>query len=595
MTLLQSSLIWIVYAVVVAILIAIASVFVYVYQAPRERSGLVSAVCILTVSALLATVLLLPVDIALISSTNSRRLGQRKDWATPDAVASIVQSLTIVYYSLYSLDTILCLLVIPFTYFWYEEYDELAEQQDWNAFGKRFWGAFRYTIAFLVVTVILFLVGFFVPVARNRAGAGLDLDYFKHLLTENNGERALTFALGLLTMIGIIVYVLYTSAGLALFPVSFIKTAPSVSSPSLYATTASRLEENVERQRQLEGRCGGNLDHLSSKERRELDSLVREERTLRRRQRLAESNAGDGRSFLVKAWHKIEAVFRPIKLLGGLLLLLLSIVIWVSMLLTGIDKATNSICKHNCGYILAKVNVFNPINWALLQSAKVFPIDYVLFIVLVLHFFSSSVVGVATVGIRFLWVRIFGIRKGHTTPQALLLATVMLALIILALNFSISMMVAPQYATYGPQTFCDTPSDHGEHSLSCEHRPQDVKPCSELTENHSAKDVCTPSVVSVFLNRITLNYPFFGMVNFWAQFAFLGMSLIVFVTMLFRTPRLDEQQLDEDAEEAEEEGLLASTGRRFGATWEDIMGRAPERHPAAAGRGSRDNGYHDGH
>lgn len=73
------------------------------------------------------------------------------------------------------------------------------------------------------------------------------------------------------------------------------------------------------------------------------------------------------------------------------------------------------------------------------------------------------------------------------------------------------------------------------------------------------------------------------------------MSLIVFVTMLFRTPRLDEQQLDEDAEEAEEEGLLASTGRRFGATWEDIMGRAPDRHPAAAGRGSRDNGYHDDH
>ncbi|KAM5477115.1 hypothetical protein MauCBS54593_000386 [Microsporum audouinii] len=593
MSLLQSTLIWIVYAVVVVVLIAIASVFVYVYQAPRERSGLVSAVCIVTVSALLATVLLLPVDIALVSSTNSRKLGQRKDWATPDAVASIVQSLTIVYYALYSLDTILCLLVIPFTYFWYEEYDELAEHQDWDAFGKRFWGAFRYTAAFLAVTVILFLVGFFVPVTRNRGGAGLDLDFFKHLLTENNGERALTFALGLLTMIGIVVYVLYTSTGLALFPVSFIKSAPSVSSPSLYATMASRLEENIERQRQLEGRCGGNLDHLSSKDRRELDSLVREERTLRRRQRLAESNAGDGRGYLVKTWHKIEAVFRPVKLLGGLLLLLLSIVIWVSMLLTGIDKAMNSVCKHKCGYILGKVNLFNPINWALLQSAKVFPIDYVLFTVLVLHFFSSSVIGVATVGIRFLWVRIFGIRKGHTTPQALLIATVILALIILALNFSISMMVAPQYATYGPQTFCDIPSEHAGQGISCRSRPQDVKPCSELTKNHSAMDVCTPSVVSVFLNRITLNFPFFGMVNFWAQFIFLGISFIVFVTMLFRTPRLDEQQLDEDAEEAEEEGLLASTGRRFGATWEDIMGRAANPHTGSEGRQTRDHGYHN--
>lgn len=50
--------------------------------------------------------------------------------------------------------------------------------------------------------------------------------------------------------------------------------------------------------------------------------------------------------------------------------------------------------------------------------------------------------------------------------------------------------------------------------------------------------------------------------------------LVVFVTTLFRTPKLDEYMLDQDAEEEEEEGLLASTGRRFGATWQDITGRA---------------------
>jgi LMBR1 domain-containing protein 1 len=46
----------------------------------------------------------------------------------------------------------------------------------------------------------------------------------------------------------------------------------------------------------------------------------------------------------------------------------------------------------------------------------------------------------------------------------------------------------------------------------------------------------------------------------------------VFVATLVRTPKLDERQADEDAEEAEEEGLLASTGRRFGATWQDLRG-----------------------
>jgi len=37
---------------------------------------------------------------------------------------------------------------------------------------------------------------------------------------------------------------------------------------------------------------------------------------------------------------------------------------------------------------------------------------------------------------------------------------------------------------------------------------------------------------------------------------------------------LGERQFDEDAEEHEEEGLLASTRRRFNANWQDITGRA---------------------
>jgi LMBR1 domain-containing protein 1 len=35
--------------------------------------------------------------------------------------------------------------------------------------------------------------------------------------------------------------------------------------------------------------------------------------------------------------------------------------------------------------------------------------------VLVLFFFCSSIAGIAAVGIRFLWIRIFQIRQGHTS------------------------------------------------------------------------------------------------------------------------------------------------------------------------------------
>ncbi|KAK0731383.1 LMBR1-like membrane protein-domain-containing protein [Lasiosphaeris hirsuta] len=592
--LLQTSLIWVAYGVAVALILAVAIITTFTWQQPRERSATVSIVAIISLTSLLATVLLLPVDIALVSSTSSVTLGAKKDWATAERVDSILLTLKIVYYTLYSLDALLCLIVIPFAYFWYEEYDEVEEEEGVSGSGSRFWRSMKYTLVFVVLVVILFLVGFFVPAATNDHGKHMDLDYFKRLLAANKGEKALTFAVGLLMSLGTLLYVLYTGAGLALLPVSFIKSAPSISAPQLSATTASALERNRELQRQLEMRNAGHPDGMTQKDRREMDALLREERTLVRRERLAAEARGEGHSAIFRAWTKVQAVFRPLKLLGGVFLLLLAILVWVSMLITGIDKAANSVCKQHCGYILGHINVFQPVNWIFVQSAKAFPVDYVLMAFLVLFLFSSSITGIANVGIRFLWVRIFQIKKGRTAPQALLIATVMLALIILAINYAIAMVVAPQYAIYGTQTFCvNAPSSPGERPNCTEHRDM-VRPCSEAFRNPAAKDVCTPTVMSTFLNRVTLNWPVFGAIDFWAQFAFLAVFLTVFITSLFRTPRLNLSELDEEAEADEEEGLLASTGRRFGATWQDITGRAktgntshPQGEYGTNGNGSR--------
>jgi len=188
MALIQTSLIWVAYAIAIAILLIIASIFVILYQHPRERAASVTVVCIFTVLALLATVLLLPVDVALVSSTVSSKEGRRNDWATQDTVDNIVYTLKIVYYALYSLDAVLCLLVVPFTYFWYEEYDETATEEGSQTFLTRLWGALKYTIFFILLCVILFLVGFFMPIGAGvigRKGKHMDLDYFKRLLSEN--------------------------------------------------------------------------------------------------------------------------------------------------------------------------------------------------------------------------------------------------------------------------------------------------------------------------------------------------------------------------------------------------------------------------
>ena len=569
--LLQTSLIWVTYAIAIVLALLVAIITVFTWNAKYERSALCNSVTIVTLSALLATVLLLPVDIALVSSTSSVSLGAKKDWATEERINNLLLTLKIVYYTLYSLDAVLCLLVVPFAYFWYEEYDEAEEDEGDRRPGSRFFSALKYTSFFVVLVLILFLVGFFVPAAGKDHGKHLDFDYFKRLLSANNGEKALTFAIGLLLTLGTFLYVLYTGAGLALLPISFIKSAPSISAPQLSETTSSALESNRERQRQIEMRNASHPGGLSQKDQREMDALMREERTLVRRERIAAEARGEGHSKVYRAWTKLQAVFRPLKLLGGILLLVVALLVWVSMLITGIDKASNSICKQHCGYILGHLNVFQPINWLFVQSARAFPVDYVLMALLVLFFFSSSLSGIATVGIRFLWVRIFQIRKGRTPPQALLIATVMLALMILAINYAVAMVVAPQYAIYGTQTFCVNPPLHPGDQPDCREFPEMVRPCSE--NDNTAAHVCTPTVMSTFLNRVSLQWPVFGAIDFWAQFAFLFVFLVVFCTTLFRTPRLNMAEIDEEAEADEEEGLLASSGRRFGAAWQDITGR----------------------
>jgi LMBR1 domain-containing protein 1 len=292
----------------------------------------------------------------------------------------------------------------------------------------------------------------------------------------------------------------------------------------------------------------------------------------------------------------MQAVFRPVKLIGGILILILALVIFGSMIKTGVDKIIHSPCGKHCGYILDVNYGANPVDALLTVSSKAFPVDYVLVIILVLIFFASTIVGMTFIGIRFLWVTIFKFRKSQTPPQALLIATVMLTLMTLAINYAIVEFIAPRYSVYGSQAYCS------HSSKSCEAHSGFITPCV-LSAFYSltpeirdlANEVCTPTIASTFLNRISLNYPFFGGLAFWTQFVFLGVFLITVIAALIRTPTTGD--VDTDTEEAEEEeGLLAGTRRRFGATWEDITGRARGRGADAEnGRSGRPSGLEEGH
>jgi LMBR1 domain-containing protein 1 len=73
--------------------------------------------------------------------------------------------------------------------------------------------------------------------------------------------------------------------------------------------------------------------------------------------------------------------------------------------------------------------------------------------VLIFYFFFSTLVGLISTGIRFLWVKLYTIKRKSTPVQALVLATIILMLSLVALNYTVTDVLTPQYARFGNQKY----------------------------------------------------------------------------------------------------------------------------------------------
>ena len=109
----------------------------------------------------------------------------------------------------------------------------------------------------------------------------------------------------MLLSLGVIFYVVYTAPGFALFPISLIKHLPTIDINDT-DTARQALDHNRESQRRIEVRYQGTGQQMSVKDRKKLEALQREERTLTRRYRLAEES-GNRRSWSETQgnWHSL--------------------------------------------------------------------------------------------------------------------------------------------------------------------------------------------------------------------------------------------------------------------------------------------------
>jgi len=326
-------------------------------------------------------------------------------------------------------------------------------------------------------------------------------------------------------VIGYICWITYTAYGLSAFPIGIIKGKKHITEDTSDIT--SNLQVTKEKSTAIQSKYLSGAKKMSKKDSEQLDLLKRKERVLSRQNaRLQGEYTG---------WRKVWSTLKPFMFIFGILFLLFSILIWISILLTNIDKAANSgqFCGSECGFILAYPKIFNPLDFVLTILSKYFPLDYIALGLIIFYIFFTTLSGIIRIGVRFLWISLYKIRRRSTPPQGLLLASIILMFSILSLNMELTTL-APQYANWGSQTY--------------------TNPNSTITVACSLDapaGACYMTQIGTIVNRISIRTTFFGIIFFYATWIFIACAFISFFIAAFKAKSSNVEAHESDSDEDE--------------------------------------------
>eukprot|EP01117_Protostelium_nocturnum_P002843 TRINITY_DN13763_c0_g1_i1.p1 TRINITY_DN13763_c0_g1~~TRINITY_DN13763_c0_g1_i1.p1 ORF type:complete len:531 (+),score=185.67 TRINITY_DN13763_c0_g1_i1:87-1679(+) len=522
---------WIIFAIVLVAVLLMCFMVVKYYEDRLESEKFPTFITTVAIALSLYCIFLIPLDIFMVSRTQDSN-GNKIDAQEIEYTTSLVRY---GYYTLYSLVLLFSFVLIPFAYFYYEEDDENITLKEKVVAGC------KYTLFLLVIIVILFVVGlilYTVNPGDKPTSITNTKDWLKHIVNDTNiFESGISFAIACLTTVGFISWISYTAYGLSAFPIGIIRGRKHVTEDA--SDLQSDLESTREKQRALKSKYLGGK-RISRKDESTLNLLDRKEKVLKRQ--------GERLNNMSSGWRSVFVCLKPFFFLFGIIFFLGSLLIFLSILLTSIDKAVQSnahnLCQSTtaCGYVLNNPSIFNPVDQLLLKVAPYFPLDYVIVGLIVIYVFLATLSGVVKVGIRFLWINLFSIRKGRSPPQGLLLAAVILMLSCLALNIEISSL-APTYSSFGTQTWNEPIINSVTNQTEIKYN----QPCSMKAPRSN----CTMTQIATIVNRISIRTSFFGVIYFYATWIFLICFIIGIFISLFKAKSSNIERRDGDSDEDE--------------------------------------------
>jgi LMBR1 domain-containing protein 1 len=482
------SIAWIIFAGVILAIVAFNATVVWylahtdIIRIAEERKDawLPIIVTILGLSLCLFCMGLIPVDIYSVSSS--------------DLSSDIREAVKILYYILYGSMLGFIFILIPFSYFYYEEYGEEV------TFKRRVFAGCKYTIFLMLIVVVIFIIGLFVKGSASDISHEDYEKYVKEVIdSENSGEATMNFALACAGLIGLIAFLIYTAYGFASLPIGWMRGNKNIEDEQI------KLEHDLavtqEKRKVLRARHAAGQTSRSDESR--LSLLRNQERKLTQQSKTLEASRGCA---------KCLSLFRPFMFVFGFVFFLISVVLIVSMVLTNVDKIVNSQCGLACGYTLSHPKKWNPLDAFLVLMSKYFPLDYVVVAVVVVYIYFATLSGISNIGIRFLWILLYRVKARATKPQGLLIATLIMMLSLLALNMQL-MSLFPQYATYGSQTW-------GPDNAQC-----------DIT---APPDQCQMTQIGTIIHRIFMRLSFFGVVFYFSTWVFVAFFAVSIVIVLIR-------------------------------------------------------------
>lgn len=527
---------WIPFLVVLVLILLFSTLYVRYFMHKYDSELVITVTAVVALSLTLLTSALVPVDIFLVSYMKNHN-GTFKDWAKNFTVRDDLEhSVLVTYYVFYGVIAFFLFLLLPFMYFFYEEKDENS------TFKGRCCGSLKYCIVCVIIALVFLLIGALVPSTStpkdvtSNSTEWQKIDFLLHDMTETRLEDALSFVISIFSLVGLLCLISYTAYGMSAMPMDLIKGQSSAKSERLQT---QRERQDRQRQRQALRQKYSSRASMSSRAQRVDDILAQEESLINRQERHLQAAE---KSWCRKCW----VLLRPFEIIIGVVCFVMALLVFLSLLLTNIDKAMHSV-GYKSGYALPKRHLPNPVDIALVYCQKVFPLDYIMMVAIIAYFVLCSMSGIRNIGVWFLWIKMYKIRPRRTSPQGLLMFSMILMFIVLAINV-ILYELTPQYSAYGSQHYIRN-STVGANKTTFE-----IRECSM----DISSDDCTVTRMVYLLVSFFYKMWIFGAAYYYLTWAFLGMTLLGFIVALVmrRRSAISGEVDEDDFEESDDEELL---------------------------------------